>query len=159
MHKKKIFILAALAAALPGCANIPGGGTAGLGSGDYSRQQSRQAQQVQMGTVQASRAVKIEGGSSGIGIAAGAALGGLAGSKAGGGHGQQIMAVLGAIGGGVAGSATEKAMTGAAGVEITVKLDAGQVLAVTQAAEPGEDFHAGDRVRVLTGGGAVRVAH
>ena len=44
------------------------------------------------------------------------------------------------------------------GLEITVQLDNGRMLAVTQAAD--EPFYPGDRVRVLTGyDGTTRVAH
>jgi len=43
------------------------------------------------------------------------------------------------------------------GVEITVKLDSGRLIAITQAAD--EVFRVGDRVRVLSGGGTTRVSH
>ena len=52
-------------------------------------------------------------------------------------------------------AAAEEAVTRKDGVEITVKLDSGRVLAITQAAD--EEFRVGDRVRVLTGGGVTRV--
>ena len=46
----------------------------------------------------------------------------------------------------------------AAGLEITVQLDNGRMVAVTQAAD--EPFYPGDRVRVLIGSdGTTRVAH
>lgn len=156
---KKLLTLTALSIALlPGCANIPGS-TAGLGSGDYSRIQSRQVMSVQFGMVQAVRAVQIEGGTSGAGMATGAVVGGLLANHVGEGRGQKLATLLGAVGGGIAGAAGEKALTGTAGVELTVKLDNGQALAVTQAAEPGENFKTDDRVRVLSGGNTVRVAH
>ena len=44
-----------------------------------------------------------------------------------------------------------------AGLEVTVRLDNGQFLAVVQADE-GEAFRAGERVRVLRDGGTTRVS-
>ncbi|MHB1437898.1 MAG: outer membrane lipoprotein, partial [Thiobacillus sp.] len=59
--------------------------------------------------------------------------------------------------GGLGGAATEESVTRQKGVEITVKLDSGRLLAITQAAD--EQFRVGDRVRVLSGGGVTRVSH
>lgn len=131
----------------------------GLGSGDYARTQTRGVQEVQMGTVESVREVKIEGTKSGIGSTAGAVVGGVAGSEVGGGKGQIIGGVLGAVVGGVAGAAVEEGATRQKGVEITIKLDGGRMIAVTQAAEPNEVFKVGDRVRILSGGGVTRVTH
>jgi len=135
---------------LAGCAS-------GLGGGDYERTQVRGVQEVQMGTVESVREVKIEGTKSNIGSTAGAVVGGVAGSNVGGGKGQIIGGVLGAVAGGVAGSAIEEGTTKQKGLEITVKLDGGRMIAVTQAAD--EIFNKGDRVRILSGGGATRVTH
>ena len=149
-----IVILASLltAALLTACAG-------GLGSGDYERTQVRGVQEVQMGVVEAVREVKIEGTKSGIGPAAGAVVGGVAGSEVGQGKGAIVGSVLGAVVGGVAGSAAEEGATRQKGVEITVKLDSGRMIAVTQAAEPNEIFKVGDRVRILSGSGVTRVTH
>jgi len=131
----------------------------GLGSGDYERTQTRGVQEVQMGTVESVREVKIEGTKSGVGTGAGAVVGGVAGSRVGGGTGQIVGGVLGAVVGGVAGSAVEEGTTKQKGVEITVKLDGGRMIAVTQAAEPNEVFKVGERIRILSGGGVTRVTH
>jgi outer membrane lipoprotein SlyB len=112
-----------------------------------------------MGTVESVREVKIEGTKSGVGTGAGAVVGGVAGSHVGGGKGQIIGGVLGAVVGGVAGAATEEGATRQKGVEITLKLDSGRLIAVTQAAEPNEVFRVGERVRILSGGGVTRVTH
>ena len=49
-------------------------------------------------------------------------------------------------------------MTAQPGLEITVRLDSGRVIAVTQGMD--ERFYQGDRVRVLTApDGTVRVSH
>lgn len=130
---------------------------AGLGSKDYTREQARTAQEVQMGVVESVRVVKIEGTKSAVGPAAGAVVGGVAGSTVGGGRGQIVGATVGAVLGGVGGAAAEEAITRQEGLEITVRLDSGRVIAVTQAAD--EQFNPGDRVRVLTGGNTTRVTH
>ncbi|ENO85758.1 17 kDa surface antigen, partial [Thauera linaloolentis 47Lol = DSM 12138] len=59
--------------------------------------------------------------------------------------------------GGVAGAAIEEGATRTQGVEVTVRLDNGQFLAVVQADE-GEAFRAGERVRVLRDAGTTRVS-
>ena len=131
----------------------------GLGGGDYERGQTRGVQEVQMGTVESVREVKIEGTKSGVGSTAGAVVGGVAGSDVGGGKGQSIGGVVGAVVGGVAGAAIEEGTTRQKGVEITVKLDGGRMIAITQAADEKYTFKVGDRVRILSGSGVTRVTH
>jgi outer membrane lipoprotein SlyB len=143
-------LLTAALAVLGGCAS-------GTGGKDYSRDQTRAVQEVQMGVVESVREVNIEGTKTPIGAGAGAVVGGVAGSTVGGGRGSIVGATLGAVLGGLGGAATEEAVTRQKGVEITVKLDSGRMIAVTQAAD--EEFRVGDRVRVLSGGGATRVSH
>ena len=137
---------------LAGCAG-------GLGGGDYERGQTRGVQEVQMGVVESVREVKIEGTKSGIGTGAGVVAGGVAGSHVGGGKGAIVGSVLGAVVGGVAGAAVEEGTTRQKGIEITVKLDGGRLIAVTQAAEEKEIFKVGERVRILSGSGVTRVTH
>lgn len=135
---------------LSGCAS-------GLGSGDYAREQARGVQEVQIGVVESVREVKLEGTKSGIGSTAGAVVGGVAGSEIGHGKGAIVGSILGAVAGGVGGAAAEEGTTRQKGVEITVKLDGGRMIAVTQAAD--EQFKVGERVRILSGGGTTRVTH
>jgi outer membrane lipoprotein SlyB len=130
---------------------------AGLGSKDYSRSQARTVQEVQMGVVESVREVLIEGTKTPIGAGAGAVVGGVAGSTVGSGRGSVVGTTVGAVLGGLGGAATEEAVTRQKGIEITVKLDSGRMLAITQAAD--EAFRVGDRVRVLSGGGVTRVTH
>lgn len=137
--------------ALSGC-------PASMSGGAYSRTQAREAQDVRLGYVESVRQVTIEGTRSGVGALSGAALGGVAGSSIGRGRGQVAGAVGGAVLGGLAGSAIEEGVTRQPGLEITVRLDNGRMIAVTQAAD--EQFFPGDRVRVLTSfDGTARVAH
>lgn len=134
-------------------------GCAASNSGDvYRRDQTRQVQTVKMGVVESVRTVKIEGTKSPVGTAAGAVVGGVAGSTIGEGKGSLIGAVVGAVAGGLAGSAIEEGVTRKDGLEITVKLDNGNMLAIVQEAA-GEAFHPGERVRLLEGGGDTRVTH
>lgn len=130
---------------------------AGVGGKDYSRSQTRSVQEVQMGVVESVREVLIEGTKTPIGAGAGAVVGGVAGSSVGGGRGSVIATTVGAVLGGLGGAAAEEAVTRQKGIEVTVKLDSGRMLAITQAAD--EAFQVGDRVRVLTGGGVTRVSH
>lgn len=135
-------VFLAAAALLAGCASS--------NSGDvYSRGQARTTQTVQMGTVQAVRSVQIEGTKSGIGTVAGGVAGGVAGSTIGGGKGQVLAALGGAALGAVGGTVAEEKLTKKAGLEITVKLDSGSVIAVVQEADV--MYSVGERVRVLTG--------
>ncbi len=143
-----VTLLAAVLAALGGCAS-------GTGSKDYSRAQTRGVQEVQMGVVESVREVRIEGTKTPIGAGAGAVVGGVAGSNVGGGSGRVVGATVGAVLGGLGGAAAEEAVTREKGVEITVKLDSGRMIAVTQAAD--QEFRVGDRVRILSGGGVTRV--
>lgn len=144
-------IIALLFLFIAGCASSRSGNI-------YSRDQARQAHKIQLGTVEAVEPVKIEGTQSGAGTVAGGAAGGVLGSTIGKGSGRAVATVLGAIAGGVAGSAMEEEATKKDGLEITVKLDAGELMSIVQEAD--EVFAVGDRVRVLTDqSGTVRVRH
>ena len=138
-----------LATVVAGCA------APGLGGGSYSREQARREQTVRMGYVESIREVRLEGTRSGVGPAAGAVVGGVAGSTIGHGRGSVVGAVLGAVAGGVAGQAVEQGVTNKRGVEVTVKLDNGNMVAITQEAD--EAFRPGDRVRILSDGATSRV--
>jgi outer membrane lipoprotein SlyB len=99
----------------------------------------------------------MEGSKSGVGTAAGAVVGGVAGSSVGRGKGNIVGAVIGAVAGGVAGHAIEGGTTSKNALEITVKMDNGQLIAIVQEGQSGE-FRAGDRVRVISGRGDTRVS-
>ena len=140
-----------LALTLAGCASSLDGGT-------YGRGEARSAMNVQYGTIQSIRPVRIEGTKTPIGPIAGAAVGGIAGSGVGGGRGQSIATVLGAVAGGAAGAAVEEGVTRRAGLEISVRLDSGRDLAVVQE-DGGEGFQPGQRVRVVCQRCTMRVSH
>ena len=155
MKSRRIKLRAVAAAAV--AVLVLGGCAQGLGGGTYSRTEARRAMTVQFGPTESVRGVQPEGTKTPIGSVAGAAVGGTAGSTIGGGRGQAVATVIGAVAGGLAGSAVEEGATRTPGVEVTVRLDNGQYLAVVQA-DGGESFRAGERVRVLRDGGTTRVS-
>jgi len=148
-HSTAVVAAAVLVTVLAGCA------APGLGGGSYSREQARREQTVRMGYVESVREVKLEGTRSGVGPAAGAVAGGIAGSSIGHGRGAALGTVAGAVIGGIAGQAAEQGVTARRGVEVTVKLDNGQLVAIMQEAD--ETFRPGDRVRILSDGATSRV--
>ena len=121
----------------------------------FQGNQAGRAQTVQMGTVYAVRDVTIQNDGTRTGNATGAALGGIAGSTLGSGTRANT---AGAIGGAVAGRAVGNAVTASnqAGVEITVRLENNQLIALVQAGSSNE-FRVGDVVRVTSDGRTTRV--
>jgi len=148
----KILIIAFFALLLAvGCASSRSGQS-------YTRDQARQKQTVQMGTVEGIAAVQIEGTKTPVGVVAGAAVGGVLGGSIGHGWGSVLAGTAGAVAGGLAGGAVEEEVTKKDGIEITVSLDSGETIAIVQEAD--EPFRIGDRVRVLTGpDGTARVRY
>ncbi|OMU01741.1 hypothetical protein AQ768_26320 [Burkholderia pseudomallei] len=156
MLTRKTLTLAAMLTAtvtLAGCFTPPGSADV------YSVGQAQREQTVRMGTVESVRAVRIQGdgGGSALGTLGGGALGAVAGAI-GGGRGSVLTAIAGGIAGAVAGNAVGQGLSSANGVEITVRLDNGDLRSITQAATP-EVFRAGERVRLLSSGGVTRVTH
>jgi outer membrane lipoprotein SlyB len=153
MKSKSLALISAIVAAsvLAGCA------TAGLGGGNYTRGQVRGEQSVRLGVVESVRDVVIDASSPENGALIGAGLGGIAGSTVGGGNRANAAgAIVGAVAGAIIGSAVEKNANDRKGVEVTVKLEGGKLIAITQ--EKDEEFKVGDRVRILSGQGATRVS-
>jgi len=136
-----------------------GGCMSNLTGDTYSRDEARRVQTVRMGTIDSLRPVQIEGTKSGVGVGAGAVVGGVAGSALGGGRGSIITAVIGAVAGGVLGSVAENGLTRAQGVEITVREDDGSMRAYVQQVQENEIFRVGERVRIMTVDGTSRVSH
>jgi outer membrane lipoprotein SlyB len=137
---------------LSGCASSSSGSA-------YERRQARTVQDVQSGVVENVRSVMIEGTKSGVGTAAGGVAGTIIG-RGGSGRsdiGRAVGGIAGAVVGGVAGAAAEEGFTRQKGYEITVRLDGGRLIAVTQAAD--DEFKVGDKVHIVSGQGITRVAH
>ena len=113
-----------------------------------------------MGTIDSVRAVRISSNNrqpSGLGAVRRRSAA-LAGSSIGGGRGSVATGIIGGIGGAVAGNAIENSARMRDGTEINVRLDNGDMRAITQTTS-GEIFRAGDRVRLLSSGGVTRVTH
>ena len=144
------FLLLPLAALtlLAGCASTLTGDT-------YSRTDARQETTIRKGVVESVRFVKLEGTKSGVGAISGGIAGSIGGGGLGGGRGSGILSVLGAVAGGLAGAAAEEGLTREQGIEITIQLDDGSLIAVVQEAK--EEFAPGESVRVLRTGRTTRV--
>ncbi|SHH54299.1 outer membrane lipoprotein SlyB [Pollutimonas bauzanensis] len=145
-----ITVLAASMAVLAGCANDTASGSV------YSYGQAQREQIVRTGTVEAVRNVVIQkDSSSGAGVLAGGALGGVAGNTIGGGRGNILATIGGGILGAVAGNAVENQVGKTQGLEITVRLDNGETRVIAQAADVA--IGVGQRVRLISGNGPTRV--
>ena len=139
-----LFASALAASLLAGCASTPGDDDAGA-----RRAQQHAEQKEYSGVVEIVREVEMDSERSGVAPMAGAVLGGTVGGS---GRGSAVGAVVGTV----AGEAAAQAGTRPA-LEITVRLDEGRVIAVTQPA--GKDsFKPGERVRVVSDGRTARVA-
>jgi outer membrane lipoprotein SlyB len=150
--KRKIFLVALSGAlvALSGCS------TQNVGGSDYTASQVRGEQTVQIGTVMGVHPVSIQGGGDNLfGTIAGGVAGAALGHVVGQGVGNMAATALGAMAGAGAGNAIEASGAKQNGVQVTIRLDSGYVVAVTQGAD--EKFTNGERVQVLGGAGATRV--
>ncbi|KDR31264.1 MULTISPECIES: glycine zipper 2TM domain-containing protein [Caballeronia] len=152
----------ALAMALVGSVALTGCAYNSSSSDVYTASQAQREETVRMATVESVRGVKISsnnGQPTGLGTIGGGALGGVAAASAiGGGNGSIIAGIIGGLAGAVAGNAVENNVAMKNGLEITVRLDNGDLRAITQTAN-GEVFQAGERVRLLSSGGVTRVTH
>src|SRR5690606_22705860 len=146
----------AVAAALGAVIALAGCATPSASGNVYNYQQAQREQVTYMATVLGVRNITIEGDrTSGIGTISGAVLGGVLGNTIGGGSGRTSATAVGGGAGGLAGSQVERNMQRTAGYEITLRLDNGETRVVAQAADI--PLHPGQRVQVITGGGATRV--
>ena len=149
---KRFPIALALAALLlVGCASAPWDE-----DGRARRAQQKPEQKEFAGVVESVREVEVDSASTGVGSMTGAVIGGTAGGSVGRGRGAVVGGVVGTVAGAVIGEAAVTAAGMRPGLEITVRLDEGRSVAVTQPA--GETFQAGDRVRVISDGRSARVA-
>ncbi|WP_027362723.1 glycine zipper 2TM domain-containing protein [Desulfospira joergensenii] len=114
----------------------------------YTRDEARQVQTVETGTIESVKEVLIEGTKTPIGAAAGGIAGGVAGHSVGGGSGKAVATVIGALAGAAAGAVAEEGITRKPGLEIVVKKDNGRTIVVVQEADM--DLAPGDRVRIIS---------
>lgn len=139
---KLVFFAIVVVVTLSGCAGNMGGNT-------YSQSQVRGMQKVMLGVVDSTRPVTIEA-VSGVGAPSGSGIGAIAGSSFSSGRGSLVGMLAGAVIGGVVGHFADKAANSKDGLEITVKLDGGDLVAVTQSIDGSDLVSNGDRVRVVT---------
>lgn len=115
----------------------------------YPRYETRTAYAVEYGEVVAVRQVEIEGYSTVIGRWGGAVVGQAIGGSVDGRSSRRVARAVGGVAGAVIGERVEREVTSETGLEITVRLAAGNTVAVVQAADL--VLAPGDRVRVLFG--------
>lgn len=113
-------------------------------------------QNVETGIITSVREVTIEGTKGNIGMYGGGLIGGAAGSGVGSGVGRSIASAGGAVVGAVTGQAVEEAVTRKRGQEISVRMQDGRTIVITQEVQNGL-FQEGDRVQILDSGGQARV--
>ncbi len=106
------------------------------------------------GKVLGVRTVEVEAKPSGVGVVAGAVVGGLLGNQVGGGTGKTLATVAGAVGGGYAGNEIEKRTRKAAAWEVDVQFEDGARRSFRYEAPPA--WKTGDRVKVVDGALAAR---
>ncbi len=101
------------------------------------------------GVVESVNAVEVKGDGGYVGKIAGGVIGGLLGNQVGGGRGQDVMTVVGVVGGAMAGNEIEKRRNKTVHYDVVTRLQGGGVQTVTYATEP--PFRVGDKVRVENG--------
>ena len=97
----------------------------------------------------ATRQVESRGEGSGIGAIGGGLLGGVLGNQVGGGRGQDLATVVGAVGGGGAGNEIEKRMKSTQAWETTVRLYDGSSRVIRVVSPP--TWRNGDHVKIVDG--------
>jgi len=122
----------------------------------YTRRDTLRTMDVRFGEVLMVVPVVIDGEATRLGLVAGGAIGYAIGDKIDGRGQSHIGGAVGAAAGAIAGQAIEKELTKQDGLEITIEMDNGKIVAIVQAATV--NFSEGERVRVLFGhGGNARI--
>jgi outer membrane lipoprotein SlyB len=150
MRRHSIWLMG-LVVAMAGCARHS------ASSQVYPRYETRTAYDVRYGEVVAIREVEIEGYSTFIGRWGGAIVGQAIGGNVHGRNSRRVARAVGGVAGAVAGEAVERQATAELGLEVTVRLDNGDVIAVVQGTDI--PFLPGEPARVLFGPqGSARVS-
>ncbi len=121
-----------------------------LGGSDYNVRGVGEISQTLRGTVISARPVIINASDNsqfGAGAGIGGLSGALLGSQIGGGKGRVLTGTLGALGGAAAGHLIQQKATEQEGMEYQVQLDRGDVITISQGAEP--RISSGQRVLVI----------
>ncbi|CAA6824803.1 MAG: Unknown protein [uncultured Thiotrichaceae bacterium] len=112
---------------------------------------------TQVGMVTTVKKVTVLGKRSSVGRTAGRAVGSIAGGAIGSGYGSIAGSIFGSMVGGAAGSKADENLQRKPGVEITVRLDNGQLVTVTQLED--KAFQSGQRVKLIMKDGKAEVVH
>src|SRR5262249_25503809 len=116
----------------------------------YAQQEpARPAYCSTCGTVEAISAVRQEGHGTGIGAVGGAVAGGVVGNQFGSGGGATAVTLLGACGGGLAGTSVEKHLRSTTSYSVRVNMENGKPRYFPYPEAP--PFQQGQRVRVQNG--------
>lgn len=115
----------------------------------YSEQQVAAAVCSSCGRVEAVVAIQEPAKPSGLGIAAGAVLGGVLGNHVGGGNGRTLATVAGAVAGGYGGNEVEKRARSTTRYDVKVRMEDGELRTFPQSGQDG--WRVGDRVKVVNG--------
>ncbi len=99
------------------------------------------------GKVEGVRTIETAAKPSGVGVVAGAVVGGLLGNQVGGGTGKTLATVAGAVGGGYAGNEIEKRTRKGTAWEVDVRMENGEKRSFKYDTQP--SWRAGDRVKVV----------
>jgi outer membrane lipoprotein SlyB len=124
---------------------------------NYADQYPREVTQVAQGPAVCGNCGRVESvvaiheavKPSGLGIAAGAVLGGVLGNQVGGGNGRTLATVAGAVAGGYGGNEVEKRTRSTTSYQVRVRMEDGHVRTFPQSGQDG--WRVGDRVRVVNG--------
>lgn len=150
---KKFLVMLLVVSSVSGCANLNGNA---YSPNLISSNQAEVASRVDFGVVVSVKPVQIENNGSMLGTVVGAGAGGLAGSMIGKGAIRGLGIIGGALGGGILGNAITKGSASSNGLQITVRLEHGTPIVVTQGAQ--EQFKVGQQVQVITSQGKTRVS-
>lgn len=101
------------------------------------------------GVIESTRQIESRGQGSGLGAIGGGLLGGVLGNQVGGGRGQDLATVAGAVGGVVAGNEIEKRMKATTGYDITIRLHDGSRRVIREINPP--MWRNGDYVKIVDG--------
>lgn len=101
------------------------------------------------GRVESVVAIRQPAHGSGLGVAAGAVIGGVLGNQVGGGNGRTLATVAGAVAGGFGGNEVEKRTRATTAYEARVRMEDGEMRTVPLNGADG--FRVGDNVRVVNG--------
>jgi outer membrane lipoprotein SlyB len=120
-----------------------------ISSYNYSDSQAGEASSVVRGTIISSRVVMVTSNNQ-VGTIAGGAAGAVAGSSLGGGRGQLLTTIGGAVLGGIAGNAAQNQLGKQQAIEYIIKTTPNhKLVSVTQGLQ--DQLHVGEKVMIIYG--------